>query len=393
MEKKITQNQEIKLLQRQSIFKMIIPIDVEKKIRYACKESWNTEWSGTLFYTYKGSFEDGSLTIICKDIFIMDIGNQTYTEFDMSPDVISYMTENPDLLDCQMGLIHSHNNMSTFFSGTDTSTLKEEGIDRNNFVSLIVNNVGEYTAAITRRVYSTKNVKDCYNYNFFGEGNTEKCKDYKIEENFIEWYYLCITKEGDSLDFSDMKNRFEEIRKRKESNKNKFSTNTSLYNNTIKYTDDKISFKDNKSSINTNIGSTKKESLKYLDSDYSDDIYDVFRFDPEIIKVLFFQLITGSITINSSAKFNVDEWMKVMPKVFDKRFGTGEDGIKLFNEWAEVMVEFIIYHSDDSNLQSSGLNSDMISSICAFNLIQMFNKYPINKYTSIYIDLLGDYIL
>ena len=36
----------------------------------------------------------------------MDIGTAAYTEFDMSPDVISYMADNPELLDCQMGLIH-----------------------------------------------------------------------------------------------------------------------------------------------------------------------------------------------------------------------------------------------------------------------------------------------
>ena len=36
----------------------------------------------------------------------MDIGSQAYTEFDMSPDVIAYMTDHPELLDCQMGLIH-----------------------------------------------------------------------------------------------------------------------------------------------------------------------------------------------------------------------------------------------------------------------------------------------
>lgn len=91
----------------------------------------------------------------------MDIGTQAYTEFDMNPDVIAYMCENPELLDCQMGLIHSHNNMSTFFSETDTATLKEEGRDRNNFVSLIVNNAGTYTAAITRRVKDIVKLRTC----------------------------------------------------------------------------------------------------------------------------------------------------------------------------------------------------------------------------------------
>lgn len=93
-------------------YKLIIPSEVENKIRYACQKSWNTEWSGTLFFTHEGSFENNDLIIKCVDIYIMDVGTQAYTEFDMNPDVISYMCDNPDLLDCQMGLIHSHNNMS-----------------------------------------------------------------------------------------------------------------------------------------------------------------------------------------------------------------------------------------------------------------------------------------
>lgn len=96
-------------------YKLIIPEKVEKKIRFTCQKVWNTEWSGTLFFTHEGSFENNDLVIRCVDIYIMDIGTQAYTEFDMNPDVIAYMCSNPELLDCQMGLIHSHNNMSKKF--------------------------------------------------------------------------------------------------------------------------------------------------------------------------------------------------------------------------------------------------------------------------------------
>ena len=96
-------------------YKIVIPVEVERKIRFACKKVWSTEWSGTLFFTHEGSFENNDLVIKCVDIYIMDIGTAAYTEFDMSPDVISYMCDHPELLDCQMGLIHSHNNMSKEF--------------------------------------------------------------------------------------------------------------------------------------------------------------------------------------------------------------------------------------------------------------------------------------
>lgn len=79
---------------------------MEEKIRFLCQQIWKDEWSGVLFYKHEGKFEDGSLVIRCTDICIMDVGTAAYTEFNMSPDVISYMTNNPELLDCQMGLIH-----------------------------------------------------------------------------------------------------------------------------------------------------------------------------------------------------------------------------------------------------------------------------------------------
>ena len=169
-------------MKKSDTFKLIIPEEVEKKIRYICQQIWKDEWSGTLFYKPEGKFEDGTLVIRCVDIYVMDIGTAAYTEFDMSPDVISYMTDNPELLNCQMGLIHSHNNMSTFFSGTDTATLKEEGMDRNHFVSLIVNNEGTYTAAITRKVKATKTITENFSYPTFED---EEVTDDVMGRNLI----------------------------------------------------------------------------------------------------------------------------------------------------------------------------------------------------------------
>lgn len=89
-----------------TIYELIVPIEVEKKIRHLCSRISEVEWSGTLFYTASGSYEEDNLKIHCVDIFPMDIGSAAYTEFDMSPDVVAYMTSHPELLDCQMGLIH-----------------------------------------------------------------------------------------------------------------------------------------------------------------------------------------------------------------------------------------------------------------------------------------------
>lgn len=169
---------------------LVIPDNVELKIRALCHHNADREWSGVLFYKPTGSF-NSKLTITCVDICPMDIGTATYTEFNVSPKVVAYMAEN-DLLDCEMGLCHSHDHMGTFFSGTDQGTLKEEGSDRNVFVSLIVNNEGTYTAAVTRKV-SYKSVKTCITHSDFN--NSEVLTDSDSTEQAItevEWHDLKV---------------------------------------------------------------------------------------------------------------------------------------------------------------------------------------------------------
>lgn len=96
----------VPLIKKSSTYKLKIPINVEEKIRHLCSKVSNVEWSGILFYTYEGSMENNDLVIICKDIYVMDIGTSGYTEFNMSPEVMSYMCDKSELLNTQCGLIH-----------------------------------------------------------------------------------------------------------------------------------------------------------------------------------------------------------------------------------------------------------------------------------------------
>lgn len=82
----------------------------------------------------------------------MDIGEGAHTQFTTERMMADYMAQKPELLDCYNGLVHSHHRMTAFFSGEDSSTLHQEGVNRNNFVSLVVDTRGTYVAAITRRV-------------------------------------------------------------------------------------------------------------------------------------------------------------------------------------------------------------------------------------------------
>lgn len=382
-------------------YKLIIPAEVERKIRFACQKVWSTEWSGTLFFTYEGSFENNDLVIRCVDIYIMDIGTQAYTEFDMNPDVIAYMCENPELLDCQMGLIHSHNNMSTFFSGTDTTTLKEEGRDRNNFVSLIVNNAGTYTAAITRRA-KIKQVRESVSYEFFGDGEKFDIKNYVSNADEIEWFYLKIEKEGENYSFPDMDARLEEIRKQKKEKAEKAKITAPVY--TGKYFN-VVAFQPVKAEpANINKGKVEQKPVqKTLFDDVKENELPFEEESPAIpygqvfvnqktIESLVRQLITCSIIIPNESKVDIDKWAKNMPALYENRFGKGDAGMKKFQEWADPYTEFLTWNVEDEDLEAMGFDQTEIQSICAHDLIEALTKLPENDYIKAYIDELEKYL-
>lgn len=380
-------------------YKLIIPAEVERKIRFTCQKVWNTEWSGTLFFTHEGSFENNDLVIRCVDIYIMDIGTQAYTEFDMNPDVIAYMTEHSELLDCQLGLIHSHNNMSTFFSGTDTATLKEEGRDRNNFVSLIVNNAGSYTAAITRRIKS-KQVMESVSYEFFGDGEKQDTKKYVSDADEIEWFYLKIEKEGENYSFPDMAARLEEIKKAKAEKAKKAQTPvySSGYKPVIANSYDTkagpanlVKKEDSKPEV---VQPTLFNNVNDLPFDDNYNLpYGQVTFDKVTLKSLVLQLITGSIIISNDSKIDITKWAKSMPALYEKRFGKGEEGMKNFKIWADTYAEYLTWYVTDEKLEELGFDETEICAICAHDMIEELTKLPENDYIKGYIDALQKYLI
>ena len=380
-------------------YKLIIPAEVERKIRFTCQKVWNTEWSGTLFFTHEGSFENNDLVIRCVDIYIMDIGTQAYTEFDMNPDVIAYMTEHSELLDCQMGLIHSHNNMSTFFSGTDTATLKEEGRDRNNFVSLIVNNAGTYTAAITRRIKS-KQVMESVSYEFFGDGEKQDTKKYVSDADEIEWFYLKIEKEGENYSFPDMAARLEEIKQAKAEKAKKAQTPaySSGYKPVIANSygtkagpANLVNKEDSKPKVTQPTLFDNVDDLSF-DDNYSLP-YGQVTLDKVTLKSLVLQLITGSIIISNDSKIDITKWAKSMPALYEKRFGKGEEGMENFKMWADTYTEYLTWYVTDEKLKELGFDETEICAICAHDMIEELTKLPENDYIKGYIDALQKYLV
>lgn len=291
--------------------------------------------------------------------------------------------------------------MSTFFSGTDTATLKEEGRDRNNFVSLIVNNAGTYTAAITRRVKS-KQVKESVSYEFFGDGEKFDTKNYVSNADEIEWFYLKIEKEGENYSFPDMDARLEEIRKQKKEKAEKAKITAPVYIG--KYLNVVASQPVKAGPANINKGKVEQKPVqKTLFDDVKENELPFEEEGPAIpygqvfvnqktIESLVRQLITCSIIIPNESKVDIDKWAKNMPALYENRFGKGDAGMKKFQEWADPYTEFLTWNVEDEDLEAMGFDQTEIQSICAHDLIEALTKLPENDYIKAYIDELEKYL-
>lgn len=391
-----------------------MPEKVEEKIRYLLRKFPHTEWSGVLFYKHTGSFENGNLEIHCEDIYPMDLGNATFTQFKMDESVTSYIADNIDLFDCDLGLVHSHHTMSTTFSGTDTDTLREEGNDRNCFVSLIVNHAGTYSAAITRKIQTSTEVTTKSlgtSYEFFGEGTITTDADPMskstrvIDNGIIEYFMLDVTREetNNPLDYLDA--RFEEIEAKKKqavpqrpyvpSKGDTIPTPMSQVNSLRDSEEDKEFFDWLHSGRNKSAGA--KEALYSQPSLFGEEVMeelvdaDKWQPDPKVIHHLACQLLTCSLIVNKD--IDLKQWVKVhMQKKYDEIFSGNANSE--FDMWSDSYVEFIVQHYSDENVPIDVYEDwDTYQGKVAEALLDELEKFPLNEYIETYLNILNRYLV
>ena len=401
----------LKLIKQKQSYNIVIPKNVEEKIRHLCSVVHEVEWSGVLFYKKEGSFENNDLKITCVDIFPMDIGSGGFTDFDDTPDIAAYRCEHLELLDegIYEGLIHSHNNMKAFFSGTDTNTLLEEGTDRNHFVSLIVNNEGSYVAAVTRRikqevhavahiVYTTKthyNTWDDIDIPLSDNETVEKDKEETKTIEYVEWYDLNITKEAADNDFNEIDNRLSAIKEAKakkayqspcyvsihdkssgyDGHRNWEGIDSEKVNRTIWHSNLYPSYgqqpQSSKILESTSFNTPSQGSLKEKNNqdngidiqtdDRTDSTEEIplavqYSFDNDLLNLLTAKLLTGNV---ASDVINYDTFVSVMDDKYEQLFGPliaekhtniDKDAIKENNnrlkEWIVAYIDFLVDTKD-----------------------------------------------
>ena len=338
----------------------------------------------------------------------MDLGSGTYTEFKMDEAVAVYMAQNPELFDCDLNLIHSHNQMQCFFSGTDCSTLQSEGNDQNCFVSLIVNNAGTYCAAITRKKKCKKTITTTISnssYEFFGEGSvlsgsaTENTQEH--EETVIEYFMLDVDIEPVNNPLAYLDDRFDAIEAKKRKLYQPTSTMPSLPASRIvspKWEEDgslaksKISedeeFYDWVHSERKK-SAEAKESLLFSEEEMGEIDPAKWQPDPTVIHHMIVILITCSFIV--SDKIDLKQWIHThMVKKYDSIFISEE----MFTEWKDFIIEFLMMHyACEMDIPDVLIDDyDTWQSKIAEAMVDELGDYPTNGYIDQYVNHLMEYL-
>ena len=288
-------------------FELILTEELLKKIKYLCMRFPTVEWSGVLFYNFEGDIDNiADLKITAFDLYPLDIGTSTYTEFMHSPDFAGYIAKNPDLMDSAQGLIHSHNTMATFFSGTDSNTLREMAPVYGNYLSLIVNNAGTYTAGLAVKADIAKNISSVINYKgldyvekSINEGLTETSEEVVLK--FDATIIKDVVEEGEE----ELVETIHELEKRV---KERDSAKTFIPKNNFKGFSPKT--------VNTNINNFYQKTLfpeKEISSPKPDLEKETINFLTKLITQSYFY-VPGEGIISQ-----IQRAVKFVPKGLDKR--------------------------------------------------------------------------
>lgn len=290
----------------------------------------------------------------------------------------------------------SHQGFKAYFSGTDINTLREEGNDTNHFVSLIINNEGEYCAAVTRKVTNkynlniTGNVTSSYNsWDNVPKEKVSKVKRKKEEEkSFIEYYMLQINKEESPYIPDSLEVRLNELVNKKNNRNSRLSywdnykgnyNNKGFNNNWIRNTGNSISNSSQLSLFNNNDNYENKYAFI---NELSEEAKE-YGITPKLLKNQVTQLITCNLFGHYNSNIELDKWAINMVEVYDKRF----KDIKSFESYAYAIIEFL--EDDLISITSKFPGKDLeIQSVWRTELIKELSKYKTNKYIEKYIEAL-----
>ena len=80
-----------------------------------------------------------------------------------------------------------------------------------------------------------------------------------------------------------------------------------------------------------------------------------------------------------------------MKSVIERRFGTGTEGLKIYQGFIESMVEFLVWNTQDPTLVNI-IDGDYMMTVIAADMLEYIGTLPQNTYTKICQSALLTYI-
>jgi hypothetical protein len=126
--------------------KLNIPTKIHNKYTYLLNRFKSLEWSGPAWYRVKTDKDGFPNEWKIVHFHPLNLGSHAATEWE-AKDLAAILRETyiqmPSLKKAYIGLIHSHNTMGAFLSGTDTDTIQDMAPDEGFYGSLVVASTGK----------------------------------------------------------------------------------------------------------------------------------------------------------------------------------------------------------------------------------------------------------
>ncbi|MCG8399117.1 hypothetical protein LWS67_21765, partial [Bacillus atrophaeus] len=75
-----------------------------------------------------------------------------------------------------------------------------------------------------------------------------------------------------------------------------------------------------------------------------------------------------------------------------RRFGKGEEGLNIFEKWAEGFIEVLCWFTIDEDLIKQGIEEDEMNTLCAIAIKKELEDLDSNIYIEKFIEILNGYI-
>lgn len=290
----------------------------------------------------------------------------------------------------------SHNTMASFFSGTDLSTLQEEGTEQNHFCSLIINNAGVYTAAITRRVKGVRHTvtdgAEILSYKSFGDeekviNNKPIHSEATSNVEYLEYYMLDIEIESVQYERNSLDVRLDELQSSADSYINR--------NKVTKIAPNVMSTKPVQRNLFGEVIEEKPATVNPIKAKVEKELeeglldYNAYHIEEAMVTSHVKQLLTLNLFAGNNPKVDVKQWGENLTTIIPRRFPNDTD----YTYVMETFIDALYTELPNSELYAL-LGDEATAAIWANDIVAYFEDHIArNHYTNIIINSIERWLI